>query len=318
MIGEREIDGVSCLTLASTAAGGIEIAFAPGAGMIGCSLRHRGEELLGQRSGLGRYAEAGRTMGIPLLYPWANRLGGRRFEVAGAEVDLGLPGLRFSTDGAGLPMHGLLAGAGGWQVERHEAGDDGGILSARFDFAAQPLLLEAFPFPHELRLEAELDAAELTIATSVRPSDAASVPVAFGFHPYLQLPGVPREQWEVVIPVRERLLLDDRMLPTGETASAAIEPGPLGERAFDDAFRAPSGGEPFVLAGGGRRLELRFVEGYPFAQVYAPADDEVIAFEPMTAPTDALRSGRDLPFVSPGAEFTTRFTLTIKAGRARR
>ena len=34
--------------------------------------------------------------------------------------------------------------------------------------------------------------------------------------------------------------------------------------------------------------------GYPYAQVYAPDDDDVIAFEPMTAPTNTLVSGQDL------------------------
>jgi galactose mutarotase-like enzyme len=311
VIGKREIDGVPVLTLGSKAEGGIEAVFAPGAGMIGCSLCHRGEELLGQRGGLQRYVEAGKTMGIPLLYPWANRLGGRRFEVAGGEVDLDLPGLHLATDAAGLPMHGLLAGAAGWEVERHEASGDGGVLAACFDFTAQPLLLEAFPFPHKLRLEATLAGAELTITTSVRPSRETSVPVAFGFHPYLRLPGVARGEWEVEIPVRERLLLDERMLPSGKVEPIAIEPGPLGERTFDDAFQAPPGGEPFVLAGGGRRLELRFDHGYPFAQVYAPGDDEVIAFEPMTAPADALRSGRELSLVAPGDTAAASFTLSI-------
>ncbi len=311
MVGEREIEGVPVLTLASEAAGGIEVAIAPSAGMIGCSLRHRGEELLGQRGGLRRYLEAHKTMGIPLLYPWANRLGARRFEVAGREVDLDLPGLPLPTDAAGLPTHGLLAGAGGWEVERRASSGDGGVLAARFDFAAQPLLLQAFPFPHEIGFEATLEGAELTITTTVRPSAEAAVPVSFGFHPYLQLPSVARGEWSVEIPVRERLLLDARMLPTGEIEPVAVEPGPLGTRTFDDAFRAPPAGRPFVLAGGGRRLELRFGENYRFAQVYAPADDGVIAFEPMTAPTNALLSGHDLPLVAPGETFAASFTLTI-------
>jgi hypothetical protein len=34
----------------------------------------------------------------------------------------------------------------------------------------------------------------------------------------------------------------------GSEAAAAIEAGALGGRSFDDAFRAPPAGEPFVLA----------------------------------------------------------------------
>src|SRR5215468_1223167 len=85
------------LTLSSPEAGGVEAVFVPRAGMVGCSLRHRGEELLGQRAGLEAYVAQRKTMGIPLLYPWANRVGSRRFTVAGSEVviDPALTPLRF-------------------------------------------------------------------------------------------------------------------------------------------------------------------------------------------------------------------------------
>src|SRR4051794_32043419 len=69
LIGERTIEGFRALTLGRP--GALEAAFVPDAGMVGCSLRHRGEELLGLRSGLRGYADERKTMGIPLLYPWA-------------------------------------------------------------------------------------------------------------------------------------------------------------------------------------------------------------------------------------------------------
>jgi len=252
-------------------------------------------------------------MGIPLLYPWANRLGETRFELAGREIDLKLAGLPLSHDDAGLPIHGLLAGAAGWRVERHEATGDGGVLRASFDFAAQPLLLEAFPFPHTLAIEATLRGATLRIETTVGADRGSKVPVAFGFHPYLQLPGTPRAQWQLEAPVSGLLELDGRMLPTGARRPGAIEPGALGERTLDDAFLAPASGEPFALSDDKRRIELRMGEGYPFGQVYAPGDDDVVAFEPMTAPTNALVSGEDLPVVAAGAKLAASFEISVAA-----
>lgn len=315
MVGERIEEGFAALTLESAALGGVEAIFVPEAGMVCCSLRHRGEELLGQRAGLAKYVESGSTMGIPFLHPWANRLGESRFELAGREVDLGLEGLHVKRDGAGLPMHGLLTAARGWRVERHlelEEGD-GGVLAASFDFGAYPRLVEAFPFPHRVEIEATLAGAELRIATTVRAGEEASVPIAFGFHPYLRLPGLERSEWEMTAPVGEQLELDERMLPTGDREQVEIESGPLGSRTFDDAFVAPAGGEPFVLAGSGRRLELRMGEGYPFAQIYAPEDLDAVAFEPMTAPTNALASGEDLRMLPPGESFIATFAITIAA-----
>jgi aldose 1-epimerase len=312
MTGERTVDGFSALTLSSPTAGGIEAAFVPAAGMVGCSLRHRGEELLGMRRGLRAYVAERITMGIPLLYPWANRLGQTRFSLAGRDVALESVSPPLRMDGNGLPMHGLLAGAGGWRVERHESVGDGAVLAARLQFGAEDGLTAAFPFPHELELAIELRGAALTITTTIRASGDAAVPIAFGFHPYLRLPGVDRRDWEVEVPVRERLRLDERMLPTGEREAVDVPAGPLGSRTFDDAYLAPEGSAPFVLAGGGRRIELAFLSGFPYAQVFAPAEDDVVAYEPMTAPTNTLvDGGPELRLLARGDRYRAAFSITV-------
>src|SRR3954454_7146978 len=272
MSGARMIDGGEPLTLAS---GDLEAAFVPEAGMVGCSLRHRGEELLGQRGGLARYVSDRSTMGIPLLHPWANRLAQRRFEVAGREVDLDKASPPPNVDQHGLPIHGLLAAARGWRVEQQESSEGGGSLVSRFDFGARPDLIAAFPFPHRLTIEATLSGAALTIATIVEPSGDVEVPISFGYHPYLRLPDVERADWRIEIPVSERLVLDADELPTGEREPAHLEDGPLGSRTFDDEFVAPGDSAPMALEGESRRIEVALHSGYAFTQVYAPADDDV-------------------------------------------
>jgi aldose 1-epimerase len=309
--GERMVEGRPALTLTS-AAGTLQATFVPGAGMVGCSLRHRGVELLGQRGGLADYVRRRATMGIPLLYPWANRLRRRRFPVAGRQVVLDRPSTPVSVDERGLPIHGLLAAAPGWTVRRHVAQGDDAALEAAFDFGAREDLLAAFPFPHEVGVAATLTENRLTIVTTVRASRDAPVPVAFGYHPYFQLPDVARGDWQIEVPVAEALALDGRMLPTGERAAVRVHGGALGARTFDDAYVAPEGGAPFVLAGGRRRIEVALHEGYGFAQVFAPAADAVIAFEPMTAPTDALVAGGPaLPVVAPGATYRATFSVAV-------
>jgi aldose 1-epimerase len=310
MIGERAIDGFAALTLGTPAGGGIEAAFVPGAGMVGCSLRHRGEELLGQRGGLAAYVAERKTFGIPLLYPWANRLSEWRFPLAGREVAIDPEATPLRRDEHGLPMHGLLTAAAGWEVARHEVTATGAVLATRFDFAADDALMAAFPFAHEIRLEARLDGTRLTIAATVRATGDAAVPISFGFHPYLRLPGEDRREWLVEIPVRERLQLGPAMLPTGERVPVAIEPAPLGSRTFDDAYAAPPDGAAFALEGGGRRIELALESGFPYAQVFAPPDDPVIAFEPMTAPANALVDGA-APLLAAGESYRAVFSITV-------
>ena len=307
------IGGYPTTTLVS-ASSALEATFAAALGMIGCSLRHRGEELLGQRAGLPKYATNGSTMGIPLLHPWANRLSGLRYTVGGRSVTFDPASPRLHRDADGLPMHGLLAAYPGWRVLSCAADVTGARLSAILDFAADNELLAAFPFPHTLRIDVELQQSTLAIATTLQSTGYVAVPVSFGYHPYLQLPGVSRSEWHVELPVRRQWLLDEHMIPTGATQPVSIAPGPLGDRVFDALFDGFTQPACFVLAGGARRITVEFREGYDYAQVYAPAGDAVVCFEPMTAPTNALiAGGAVLRLVPPGQQYRAVFAIGIES-----
>ncbi|HUB54114.1 MAG TPA: aldose 1-epimerase, partial [Mycobacterium sp.] len=253
---------------------------------IGISLTDSGVELLGQRRGLDAYVANGKTMGIPILYPWANRLGANTYTAEGTTVTLtaGEHGVR--TDPNGLPIHGVLAAYPNWRVT-HESANE---LTAEVDFGDQELLA-SFPFPHRLALTVSLFERTLRVRTSVTPSGEKAVPLCFGFHPYLRLPDVPRDQWIIETPPLRHLKLDERGLPTEEATLQPASTEPLGDKAFDDGYDEVAEGAVFAVSGGGRRIEVHFEEGYPAAQVFAPPGEDVVCFEPMTAPTDALRRG---------------------------
>jgi aldose 1-epimerase len=171
---------------------------------------------------------------------------------------------------------------------------------------------DVFPFPHLLELDVGLDEAGLTIDTTVTPTSTADVPVSFGFHPYFVIPNLPREKWRLELPAMERLVLDGRGIPTGEREPFGGFAGVLGERTFDDGF-VVTGAPTLALEGGGRRIEVSFLEGYRFAQVFAPPEPRVIALEPMTAPTNALRSGDGLTLVPPGERFAASFRIAVSS-----
>jgi aldose 1-epimerase len=305
---ETSVDGFASRTLVSPRRS-LEATFVVGGGMVGCSLRHDGAELLDPRSGVATYVRAGSTMGIPLLHPWANRLDGLRYAAAQRDVTLDPASGVLHLDEAGLPIHGLLLGRSRFDVVREEATADHARLDVRLLFSPDASLLAAFPFPHELELSLTLVDEALVVDTTVTPTGDVAVPLAFGFHPYLCLPDVPREKWWVELPVRERLVLDGRRIPTGRREPVAIAPGALGGRGFDDAFVAPP---RFVVAGGGRHVAVELLRGYPFAQVFTPPGAPFICFEPMTAPCNALvRGGPDLRLVEPGARSTSAFAIRV-------
>lgn len=282
----------------------LEAQFVPDAGMIGVSLTDSGVELFGQRRGLDAYVADGKTMGIPILYPWANRLGANTYTAEGTTVTLtpGHNGVR--TDPNGLPIHGVLAAYPRWRVTHQSPSE----LVAEVDFGDDQDLLASFPFPHRLALTVRLSARSLTIRTAVTPSTSQAVPLCFGFHPYLQLPGVSRDQWVIETPALRRLSLDERGLPTGETTTQPALTEQLGDKGFDDGYDEVADGAVFAVSGGGRRVEVHFEQGYPAAQIFAPPTEDLVCFEPMTAPTDALRRG-GYRSASPGESAVAMFSI---------
>ena len=289
-------------------AGDLAAVFLPQRGMLGASLRHRGEELLRRVQDLDAAAAKGSTAGIPLLHPWANRLAGPSYRAGGRQVTLDRASPLLHFDQQGLPMHGVPWSLLAWTVTA--AGPD--RLAARLDWTG-PGRLAVFPFPHHLELAARLDPGGLTLDTMLVAGPEAPVPVSFGFHPYIGLPGLPRAEWRLDLPAMRRLRLDPRGIPTGEDEPYDGFAGVLGERRFDDGFALLGGQAAFALSGGGRRIVVELIEGYPYAQIFAPAPDALVALEPMTAPTNALASGRGLRLVAPGGRFRAAFRIGVEA-----
>jgi aldose 1-epimerase len=307
LVASARIEGYEAVRLRSSSAH-LDATFVPAVGMVGASLRDRGAELLHRNGGVHRYARGGSTMGIPFLHPWANRLAGDAYRVNGTAVELDHDSPLVQRDDHGLPIHGLLNGSPRW---RRTAPADGWGVSAELDFGAHADLLAAFPFAHRLRLDVAVRRRTLSVRTTLTATGDAAVPVSFGFHPYLQLPALPRERWRIELPAMRHLELDARGIPTGATRPMPAQAGRLGASTFDDGYVDVAPGAAFVLAGGSRRITVRFDEGYPVAQVFAPAAADVVCFEPMTAPPNALVSGGGLTFVEPGRRYSATFSITV-------
>lgn len=326
-------------------AAALEAAFVPGAGMLCSSLRHHGEELLAQNAGVSAYVQNGKTMGIPLLYPWANRLAGFDYVVGERSVQVPHDESLVHTDAGGLPIHGVIGGRQSWEltggvdpgaaepgaaepgaaelgaaelgVAELGVAESGVVERGSSSLAAtlswsdeQPQLFEVFPFRHDLRYEALLQDGWLEISVTVYACGTDAVPLAFGFHPYLS-PGGERASWEIELPAMRALTLDAQQIPAGPGQSLPAQRFELDGREFDDGFDDVAEDARFGVTGADRRIELTFLQGYTCAQVFAPASGQFICFEPMTAPANALRSGDGLRRLAPGESFVARFALAV-------
>ena len=196
------------------------------------------------------YRVHGERGGVTFIGPWANRLRDGAPE--------GAP-----TDPNGVPIHGL---PGDWVV-------DGETAVGRYDW----------PVPHALRVRFVLRERSLTVETELRAD--RPVPVAFGWHPYVRPPG-ERAAWVLEQPSRVALELDERGLPTGGREHRPAESAPLGDRTFDDAFAGLPDDAAWACGG----VEVRHLNGFPAAQLFAPGDCDLVGIEPQTAPVDGWRT----------------------------
>jgi aldose 1-epimerase len=295
--------GAAAVTLS---AGDLAATFLPEVGMMGASLTWQGHDLVAFPRGIGAAVDR-HTAGLPLLHPWANRLGKRRYVAAGAAVDLRR--LALHTDSTGMLMHGTMLGRPGWDVAAMATTRRRATLTARFDYSAHPALLAAFPFPHVIEITVSVAADRMEVTTTVRALEGP-VPVSFGWHPYFRVPG-PRRSWRLHLPERDHLVLNTKMIPTGRRRHEAAEAEPIGSRTFDDAY-ALGTERRFALTGAGVHLEVAFDGGYPFAQLWVPQGRRFACIEPMTAPTNALLTDT-YALAEPGAPYSASYSMRPSA-----
>jgi aldose 1-epimerase len=264
------------------------------------SLEHGGRPLL-DGFGADELAPGGRGQ---LLMPWPNRIRDGAYSCEG--VDLQLPLTEPKRHNA---SHGLVRWVA-WSLEEHTTNS----VSLVYRLMAQT----GYPWTLDLHVLYDLSADGLTVTQTATNLAGTRAPYASGAHPYLVVGAGLVDGLELTLPASRRALVDDRLLPVGEeavedTAYDFRVARPIRGTAFDDAFtdldRDPQGRATTVLRdpGTGDGVALWVDERHRWLQVFSA--DEVprtarrsLAVEPMTAPPDAFRSGRDLVMLAPAGE----------------
>ena len=281
--------------------------------MLGTSLMHRGDEVLRFPADIASAARDGTSIGIPLNYPWANRLRGEGFTALGRQVALDPGSPQLMTDWNGVILHGVRWSLLDWEpVDAGEAHVESRLCWDR------PALLDVFPFPHEVSMRASLDPDGLTVATTVHANAGVDVPVSLGFHPYIAIPGLPRARWRLVLPHMQAMVLDETLIPVGDREDFPAYDHGLADLDFDHGFALIDAHPRMAIAGAGRRIEVEFGEGFRYAQIYAPPSQDYISLEPMVAPANALVTGEHLPLARAGGTYRAVFRIGVGPDVARR
>jgi len=318
-------EGVEIVRLAD-AARKTEVSIAPSFGNNAYEMKVDGQNLLwAPAAGLAEWKAKPALGGVPFLWPWANRIDPDAFWANGKRyaLDVGLGNLR--RDPNQLAIHGLLAFSPLWEVTALAADETSARVTSRLEFWKHPDLMAQFPFAHTVEMTYRLAGGTLEVETVVRNLSTAPIPVALGFHPYFQVPGVPRAECRAHVAARTRVLLSEKLVPTGERRPAALaDPAPLATTRLDDVFtdlvRGPDGKAVFWVEGRGRRITVSYGPKYPVAVVYAPPGREFICFEPMAAVTNAFNLAHEgkypeLQSIAPGAEWRESFWVSAEGIR---
>ena len=290
---------------------GARLDVAPALGFCAVSWQVDEMERLALPLPLREFARQPKTGGVPLLYPFANRLRGDRCLWRGVALDVaGVPGLK--RDGNRLPIHGSLVRFGEWTSLSTRCGDLA-VAEAALEWDRHLPFFGGYPFRHRLKVRYELGGRTLRVVTRVEPLDGP-MPISFGWHPYLAFPTAARRETLLQLPDREHIELDALMLPSRDrghmvvTGRHAKGTCTLSGHVFDDLFRVGADARAAVHPPlGGARIE--FEGGYTFLQVYAPEDSGFVCLEPMTAPGAALSDAVDLPEAAPDRPYEASFSL---------
>ena len=220
MIGERMVDGFPALTLsvARPAASRPPSSRAPGWSAARCAIAAR--SCWASARGLRRYVAERR--------PWASRCCTRGRTGSAAAVRAGRPRGRPRLGAPPLRARRQRAAdaraarrRAGWRVERHEPPATAGC-SPRVSTSAPTTADRRVPVPARARARGRAARAALTITTTVRADRRRAGADRLRLPPLPALPGVAaRATGSSRSPVRERLRLDERMLPTGEREPVA-------------------------------------------------------------------------------------------------
>ena len=236
--------------------------------------------------------------GIPILFPFPNRIRDGRFVWEGKEYRLPL------NDSTGKnAIHGFPCRKP-WRVVAQGADAHSAWLTGEFRASVDaPEALPLWPADYRLRVTYRLSAAHLWIEAEVQNSDRWTLPFGLGYHPYFRTPFVPGGNAASCLaqaPAASYWELQDS-LPTGQRLPVDVArdldvPRACGELSLDDILtRLPiTAVKGLCLRGvvqdpkAGAALRVSTSPDFRELVAFTPANRQAICLEPYTCTTDAI------------------------------
>jgi aldose 1-epimerase len=281
---------------------------------VGATLREYSIDGVSAIEGFQAHEMADGGRGQPLL-PWPNRLADGQYTFDGRELHLPID--EISRHNA---SHGLTRWLNWSPVQQTES-------SIALGYVLHPR--PGYPFTLGLRLEYTLHDAGLAVRTTAENLGQRALPFGAGFHPYLTVNTPTVDDVVLQLPAQRFLLVDERMLPTGEQRDISGTEldfrvaRPIGPAAIDTCFteleRDADGMARVVLRNNRAELTMWMDNNFGYVQVFSGdtlAPDRRrrgLAVEPMTCAPNAFRTGAGVVRLEPGQKHTSTWGLEPSA-----
>lgn len=260
--------------------------------------------------------------GIPILFPYPNRIRDGRFSWNGRDYEL--PESKVSHDGNGHAIHGFCLDRT-WRVTEHIGHQVVGEFQLSVD---APECLDLWPADFVLTVRYTLHGPRLRLDVTVRNPDTRPLPWGFGTHAYFRLPLSPdsdskhclieapaHEQWELVdcLPAgRKTAVTDDTDLRDGMYYDVLkLDDVLTGLKSENDMIETTIYDES-----AGLQVIQRFDTSFRDLVVFNPPWADAVCMEPYTCVTDAInleQQGIDagLRVLEPGQECSAWIEIAV-------
>ncbi len=241
-----------------------------------------------------------------LLFPFPNRLNDGRFTFAGQSYQFPINDETFNNALHGFGMSSRM------KVTENNCFADRAMIKCVADYHGE---LDYYPFPFQLTTTFQITThGELEIEMQMLNTGASVMPAGLGWHPYFSL-GQSVDNLELQLPYCDRILINDRMIPTGERVpfDTFQQKSRIGETNLDTGFALQDHpGRAEVILSNENNQQLRYwqetgPQKFNYLQVFIPPGRQSIALEPMTCNIDAFNNGDGLVQLQPGEQFGGRF-----------
>jgi aldose 1-epimerase len=226
--------------------------------------------------------------GIPVLFPFPNRIRDGRFTWDGKQYQLPL-----NDSTAKNAIHGFACRSA-WRTTASGCDATSAWLAMEFQASVDaPASRPLWPADHRLALTVLLRQDRLRLTATVTNPDRAALPFGLGYHPYFKL---ATQEGEAVAPASAFWQLQ-ASLPTGQRlpvdeARDLNHPRPVRQLQLDDVLTqlppGPVSPDGLVFRGRCGRVSLWTSLIFRELVAFTPAHRQALCLEPYTCTTDAI------------------------------